>query len=194
MKRIGYPDLTAPRYRKPHTNILTIQYLKKIKEDIPIIAHLSDTKIREIINIFNGEIWNTVIEKRDGVELPEQIGHIFIGTCPQSKKKKVVDFVRTREYMKTIQHRNWESDNYLAKIFFSTFGSKYRFLNHELWGFEPCRKFKRMVSKTYPKKWKLYIEIDPLKKISNIYNNQMYHIKREEDGNKLLENYNEFEL
>jgi hypothetical protein len=194
MKRIGYPDLSLPRYRKPLGNIITKEYLNTLREELPSCSYLSDAELRKIINVFNSEIWNTVIETRDGVELPEQIGHIFIGTCPQNQKKKNVNYIITRQYMKVIQHRNWESDNYLAKIFFSTFGSKYRFLNHELWGFEPCRKFKRTVSKTYPIKWKMYLEIDPLKKISNIYNNQMYHIKREEEGKNMLENYNEFEL
>ena len=194
MKKIGHQDLTLPRYRLPLINILAEGYMSKLREDLPMVAHLSDKEIRKIIYAFNTEICDTIIETRDGVELPEQIGHIFIGTCPQSKKKKNIDYKTTKSYMKVIQHRNWESDNYMAKIFFSTFGSKYRFKNHELWGFEPCRNFKRAVSRTYPTKWKMYLEIDPLKKISNIYNNQMYHIKREEEGNKMLENYNEFEL
>lgn len=193
MKKFGHLNPKLPRYRIPHVNILESAYFRKMKEDMPEIANLSDKEIRKIIATFNSEAWNTVIETRDGVELPEQLGHIFIGTCPQSKNVNV-NYPATKQYMKIVQHRNWESDNYMAKIFFSTFGSKYRYKNHELWGFEPCRKFKRTVGKTYPEKWKMYLEIDPLKKIRNIYQNQMYHITKEEEGNKLLENYNEFEL
>lgn len=194
MKKVGHQNLNAPRYRLPLTNILTTEYYKKMREELPMLASLKDKEIRKVIGTFNDELFNTVIETRDGVELPEQLGHIFIGTCPQSKKKKNINYSITKKYMKVIQHRNWESDNYIAKIFFSTFGSKYRYKNHELWGFEPCRRFKRTVGKTYPEKWKMYLEIDPLKKIRGIYQNQMYHITREEEGNKMLENYNEFEL
>lgn len=193
-RKVGYQDLSLPRYRLKTINLLNKEYCDKMRQDIPAIAHLTEKEIRKIIMVFNQQVCETVIDVRDGVELPEQLGHIFIGTCPQNKERKNLDFIATKKYMKSIQHRNWESDNYVAKIFYSTFGSKYRFSNHELWGFIPCRRFKRTVGKTYPVKWKMYLEIDPLKKISSVYHNQMYHINREEEGVKSLENYNEFEL
>jgi hypothetical protein len=100
----------------------------------------------------------------------------------------------SQEYMQTIQHRNWESDNYLAKIFFTTFGNKFRYKNNELWGFEPHRDFKRTLAKVYPLKWKQYVEVDPHLKISNIYRTKLYNIKKSEEDTESLKSYNEFEF
>ena len=96
--------------------------------------------------------------------------------------------------MQTIQHRNWESDNYLAKIFFTSFASKYRYKNNELWGFEPGRDFKRTVGREYPVKWKMYVEIDPHIKISSLFRSKLYNIERTEQDTEGLKTYNEFEF
>ena len=110
------------------------------------------------------------------------------------KKKKNVDFRATLDYMKVIQHRNWESDQHLAKVFFSTYGTKYRFKNNELWGFVATRDFKRKVGAEYPKKWKQYVEIDPKMKMAGIYRSLEYKAIREEQAKEQIATYNEFEL
>lgn len=193
MKAAKKPDLHAPRFRKTATGIMNAAFIKQLREKVPGCNVLNDKEIKEVINTFNGILWQTAIDVRDGVELPDQLGHIFIGTCPP-KKSKNVDFKLSADYLKVIQHRNWESDNYLAKIFYTTFGSKYRFKHHELWAFNPTRAFKREVGKTYPQKWKQYVMIDPAKKISYIYKANSAQMRAAEQTEISLETYNEFDL
>ena len=160
------PDLNAPRFRKSRCGTMNADFIKKLKEKVPSSSNLSNQQIKLIISKFNENVWKSFIDQRDGVELPEQIGHLFIGTCPPPKKKNI-DFKASEEYVETVQHRNFESDQYLAKIFFTTFGSKYRFKNHDLWAFDATRDFSRTVSATYPENWKKYLQVDPKIKISN---------------------------
>jgi hypothetical protein len=187
------PDVKAPRFRSNTTYTVTLETATQIKKEVFACRSMSLEQIKSILMEYNKEIVDTVINKRDGVEIPMQIGHMFVGTCPMTKRKNV-NFKMSQEYMQTIQHRNWESDNYLAKIFFTTFGNKFRYKNNELWGFEPHRDFKRTLSKVYPVKWKQYVEVDPQLKISNIYRTKLYNIKKSEEDAESLKSYNEFEF
>lgn len=194
MKEAKKPDLKAPRYRKPAPTLLSKEAIAVMREKVPGCNVLSDRQIKDVIYEFNEMVWTTVISERDGVELPNQLGHIFIGTCPAKKKTKNVDFKASADYLKVIQHRNWESDNYLAKIFYTSYGSKYRYRHNDLWAFNPTRKFKRMVGKTYPELWKKYIMVDPKKKISYVYKTTENEIVRNEISSETINEYNEFDL
>jgi hypothetical protein len=193
MKDAKKPNLNAPRFRRSAQGTLNSEFIELLKQKVPSAKDLSADQIKEIIHTFNGNLWMTAIENRDGVEIPEQIGHLFIGTCPP-KRKPNVDFKTSAEYLKVIQHRNWESDQYLAKIFYTTYGTKYRFKNHELWGFVATRAFKRTVGKTYPEKWKQYVEVDPKIKISSMFRTNLNEMKKAEDAEKNITLYNEFDI
>lgn len=194
MDSIRKPDLNAPRFRKKIVNSLNDEFCDNVRRDIFECRSFLNSDIKNIINTFNEIVCETVIEVRDGVDLPAQLGHIFIGTCPPGKKRKNLDMRTSVEYMQKIQHRNWESDQHVAKIFFTTFGNKYRFKNHDLWAFDSTRVFARNVSSTYPQYWKRYIEVDPKIKISNLYKTRTYYIDKAEQEKSLLEEYNEFDL
>jgi len=193
VKQARKPDLTAPRFRLSVYNTVNKDCYEHIRKEVPELKGLSDKQIKSFLTDCNGLIWESVIELRDGIELPEQLGTVFIGTC-QPKVRKNVDFKKTLEYLQVIQHRNWESDNYIAKIFYTNYSSKYRFKHHELWGFTPIRQFKRAVAKTFPENWKRYMQIDHTLKISALYRKQKakeyFKKKTQED----LQTYNELEI
>jgi hypothetical protein len=193
MKAARKPDLHAPRFRKTATGIVNAAFIKQLRAKVPGCNVLSDKQIKEVITTFNGILWQTAIESRDGIELPNRLGHVFIGTCPP-KKSKNVDFKISADYLKVIQHRNWESDNYLAKIFYTTYGSRYRFKHHDLWAFNPTRAFKREVGRTYPDNWKKYVMVDPHKKLSIVYKKEDYKMIRIEEAKANIDQYNEFDL
>jgi len=194
MEPINKPDLNAPRYRKSFHNTFNLEFIKNFRTRFPQYNSLSDKDIKNIIYTFNENVWKTTITNRDGVELPSQIGHIFIGTCPAAKKRYNMDMKTSLDYMLKIKHRNWESDQHVAKIFYTTFGTKYRFRNHELWAFDSARVYSRQVSAEYPEKWKLYVEVDPHRKISTIFRNKNYKRTKEEEEREMLKDYNEFEF
>jgi hypothetical protein len=94
-----------------------------------------------------------------------------------------------------IQHRNWESDNYLAKLFYTNYyDSKYGFKFHEIWAFKGCREFTKEIGKAYPENWKKYIQVDHTLKISKLYNRYMGDRRRDKIDIERLKSYDPLEI
>lgn len=191
-KQCKKPDLNAPRFRPKKLNLTNSDFYKEFVKNNPKYSNLTCEQFKKIIFEFNEKIWRTVIECRDGVELPEQLGYIFIGTCP--RKKNNIDFKKSGLYGIILQNQNWESDSYIAKIFYTNFETKYRFKNHELWGFKGVRDFTRNVGQTYPKEWKKYILVDNLIKISRLFRKEKFKQLKTIETKSLLDNYDEFNM
>lgn len=193
MKEFKSPDLTAPRYRPQVHTIMNKEFFESFKKKHPKYRDLDNVELRKIVKYFNNALYQTVIDTRDGVQLPEQIGWLFIGTC-QSPKKQNIDFVKSKKYGVAVTNKNWETDGKLAKIFFTSYALKHKMKNREFWGFVACREFKRAVAKAYPENWNMYLVVEPTRKIKlNSTRNYLASSakKQETDG---LKHYNEFEL
>ena len=174
------PDLNAPRYTSKSYNLMGRDaFIKNFRKKFPEYKDMSEVQVRSIIKTFNETIVEEVIENRNGVELPEFCGRLFIGSCKR-KKKPNVDFKKTADNNLKIQHRNFESDEFLAKIFYSTYEIKHAYKNHQLYAFKACRNFTRRVGKTYPSKWKLYVLIEPFKKITSVFKQNMKMLERKD--------------
>lgn len=193
VKKFNKPDLNAPRYRPTKLNLSNQDLYRRFIADNPRYSSLTLDQFKEIIKTFNGSIWEHAIDYRDGVELPEQLGYIFIGTCPR-RKKESVNYKKSGLYGQRIENQNWESDNYMAKIFYTNFETKYRFKNHELWGFTAQRDFKRSVAATYPVQWKQYVVVDNKMKISKLFRIHRFKEFKKNETLTLLETYDEFNL
>jgi hypothetical protein len=193
MKEFKKPDLKAPRFRPEVYNVLNKEFFEKFKEKNPKYKNLDNAMLKKIIKTFNQLVYHTVVETRDGVQLPESIGWLFIGTCEQSKKDNI-DFAKSHKYGVKVTNKNWESDGKLAKIFFSNYAPKHKMKNREYWSFNACRDFKRLVAKTYPENWQMYVVADPKTKLEHAYSRLMYKHALEKQTAKALETYNEFEL
>ena len=193
MKDFKKPDVTAPRFRPEVKNVLNKDFYKLFKEKFPKYKHMDDVQIKTIIKKFNQIVHQTVVDTRDGVQLPEQIGWLFIGTCQQSKKENI-DYSKSLKYGVRVTNKNWDSDGKLAKIFFSNHAPKHRIKNREFWSFVACRDFKRLVAKTYPENWQMYIAADPTTKLQWAYSRSVYKEIKAKETAKALQNYNEFDL
>lgn len=191
-KTFKKPDLNAPRFRPKKLNLTNEKFYEQFKKDNPRLKHLTLADFKNIITTFNGKIWEKVVEERDGVQLPEQLGFLFIGTCPG--KKDNIDFDKSGMYGVKLQNRNWESDAYVAKIFYTNYETKYRFRNSELWGFTAIRDFKRTVAKVYPQEWKKYVQVDNMVRVSRLFRTQKYKLYKKEEAEQLIEQYDEFNL
>lgn len=187
------PDLNAPRYRAEAYNMLNKDFFKRFKEAFPKYKHLEEKELRKIVKVFNELVYETVINNRDGVKLPNTIGWLFIGTCISTKKKNI-DFGKSKKYGVTVTNKNWDSDGRLAKIFFSNYAPKYKMKNREYWAFEACRNFKRLVSKTYPENWNMYRTIEPNRRIRSLYTKHTYKEHMQKKTEEALKTYNEFDL
>lgn len=188
------PDLNAPRYRRSRCSMVNDDFMKEFYSKYPKYEGKSSTKeVNKVLSTFNTLLWKDVIKTRDGVELPEGLGIIFVGTC-QPPKKYNPDYNLSKELCSRVRHRNFESDNYLCKIFYSNFANKYRFSFRELWAFNAFRDFSRETSDEYPKNWKMYLQVE-----NHIFINKQYneHFKKafiEKRKAKVSEIYNEFDL
>ena len=79
------PDLNAPRYREKVLSLLNSELIKEFKDKYPIYESIDDLKLKKIIRLYNTKLWEEVIDSREGVELPDSLGYLFIGTCPAAK-------------------------------------------------------------------------------------------------------------
>jgi len=193
MQQFRKPDLSAPRYRVKKKNLITDQYITDLHEKHSNLKKYNKKDIRDIIKNFNGVLWNEIIEHRDGVELPESLGYVFVGSCP-SVKKENIDYAKSIKYGIKVTHKNYDTDGHLGKIFFSNYSAKYKLKDRNIWAFSGSRLFKRAVTKKFKEDWKKYVVIDNTLRISKLY---LYHkSKRYNDkiindpGNK----FNEFNL
>lgn len=205
-KELKKPDLNAPRCRADVHKIIcriknnhSIEYshkfLDEFKKEYPQYATVTNDQVVDILENFHGKLWDHALNNRDGVELPEGLGYIFLGTCASAKKYNT-DFGASIKMGVTVRHRNFESDNCLGKIFYTNFASKYKFKNREMWFFTATRDFKRAVPKVYPQNWKLYVQVESGKNISKYLKtarkNDYYRIL--EKTFTVEESYNEFDL
>jgi hypothetical protein len=191
MKTIKAPDLHAPRLRNKAHGLLNSDTLKEFKKEHKEYKDLDMATFKKIVVTFNEKLWWTVINDRDGVTLPEQLGFLFIGSCETPLVKTNIDFKKSLELGMNITLRNLESDSKLAKIFYTNYGTKYKFLNRDLWKFVAIRQFKRTVAQEYPKRWKQYVEIAQSQKVSSLFKETKpdNFVKMESE---LLEIYDEF--
>jgi hypothetical protein len=164
------PDLNASRFRKKMHNLIDRDFEKRFISKYPQYSKMSGMEMRKIIYAFNNLLKDTVIDYRDGVELPEALGNMFIGSCINTKKVNI-DFTKSIKYGVRVTNNNWATDGRLAKIMFTSCLSKYKYVNRQYWGFTACRLFKRKVSKVYPENWNMYISVDPVKKIKEVCKN-----------------------
>lgn len=192
LKSFKKPDLNAPRFRPKKLNLTNEKFYEQFVKDNPKLSHLSVKDFKTIISTFNGRIWETVINERDGVQLPEQLGFLFIGTCP--RKKDNIDFEKSGQHGVKLQNRNWESDQHIAKIFYTNYETKYRFRNSDLWGFTAVRDFKRTLAKVYPDEWKKYVQVDNMIRVSRLFRTQKFKMIKNDEAEELIEFYDEFNL
>jgi len=193
MKEFNNPDVKGARFRPDVFNVFNPKLVKEFKKRYPKYKDLDYKLLKEVMRKFNNAVFQGVIDTRDGIQLPEQLGWLFIGTCQQSKKTNV-DFAKSKKYGVTITNKNWETDGKLAKIFFTNYAPKHRMRNREYWGFTACRDFKRTVAKTYPEIWNTYIVVDATQRLKLAYSKAVYKEIKLKETTKALENYNEFDL
>ena len=187
------PDVTAPRFRPKAHHLLNKEFFAEFRERYPKYKDLTNKELSAIVNSCNKLFWDTVFDKRDGVQLPDELGYIFVGTCPASKKKNI-DFGKSSKYGYIVTNNNWDTDGKLGKIFYTNYANKYKFINRECWSFNACRTFSRSLAKVYPEQWMMYVAVDPYRKIRKIYQGAKFKDEQAKANQKGLEDYNELEI
>lgn len=162
------PDLKAPRFRPGVLQVLNQPFCRMVRKAHKDLCCLSDADIKAIIRCCGDVVQELVIASRDGVELPEQLGYLFIGSTSATRKGNI-DYKRSIELGKEVRHRNWETDELTGKIFYTNYGAKYRFKFRDVWKFEPVRQFKRAVAAQYPSQYQQYVKVDGKVRVSQLF-------------------------
>jgi len=192
-KATNGPDVKGKRFRPDVHHILGKKFYRAFKQKFPKYKDVDNKDLRKICITFHELFYETVIDNRDGVQLPEGLGNIFIGTC-QSSKKRNINFGKSAKYGVIVTNSNWDTDNKLAKIFYTNYATKYNFLNRECWAFTACRSFKRRVAKTYSTNWPIYIQVEPIKKIRKMFTKAKQKDYFKDVEADKLKTYNEFDI
>jgi len=188
-------DLSAPRFNEKSLSLCNRKTLKHFFKKHPEYANVSPDLLQDIIYTFNGMLYQNVIDNRDGTQLPESLGSIFIGSCKPAKKENL-DKGKSQKYDTRIINRNLDTDGYVAKIFYTNYEEKYKFKHRELWVFKGSRNFTRTVSKAYRVDWPKYIMVEEYRKIASLFRNtKLKDLKARDLPNKpIAEDYNEFDI
>jgi len=162
-------DVTAPRFRAKSTSFHNQKTLNKFKEKYPKYKDLTIKEFKNIISEFNRTMRESVVDSRDGIKLPENLGYVLITKTIVEKGTRNIDYNLSSKYKKVVNHANWDSDNYLAKISYTNYRMKYVFRSRGIWGFTPSSTFKKSVSGTFAENYNRYIELGNKIKLSEIY-------------------------
>lgn len=141
--------------------------MQRFYEKYPEHKDISFDKFKEIIGEFNKNIYMTAISERDGIELPEKLGFIFVGTC-QYPKKQNTNYGKSNISNTRVTNYNFASDGRLCKIFYTNNHNKYNFRFKKVWYFKGGRSFTRTLSQVYRKDWEKYLVVEDYKKISGM--------------------------
>jgi hypothetical protein len=187
------PDLNAPRFRPKCVNLLNRELFEKFLKRFPEHEGMTLQEFKEIIQTFNGSLWQGVIDNRDGVELPEGLGYIFMASCPPAQKTNL-DIGKSLEYGMKAKHNNLNSDSRLLKIFYTNRESKYPFANKQIWAFKGVKQFRQAASAAFREQWQRYIVVDNYKKVSSMF----AQIRKRDfvmtQGRVIPEGYDEFKM
>ena len=194
MSNFRKPDLNAPRYRPECHQIATPKFFEKFKDKYPQYKGLKNTDLKKTIDKCNQKLWETCLDNRDGIELPESLGNILIASCNASKSKRNIDFGKSLKYGTKVMNQNLGADGLLCKIFYTNKQSKYKVIDRQLWQFIACRTFKRTASKVYSENWPMYIKLENSVKISKMYKDIRAKNFAIKSINNALEDYNEFDI
>jgi hypothetical protein len=194
METFQSPDIKAPRFRLTSKSYLNRETFDAFFKKHPEYSSYNMEDVKKIINTFNEMIYKGIIEERDGIELPENLGNVFIGSC-KAPKKQNTDFYKSKVYGTRVINRNLASDGYLAKIFYTNYQNRYKFRNAGLWKLKGCRDFTRLVSSTYKEDWPKYIVIEEYVKISSMLKkHKIKSYAKMKSQEPIPDNYNEFDL
>ena len=192
MREVRKNDLTAPRHRYKAYEVFSKEFYKKMIAKYPILKQYSFGQVQSIVKEFHAITYEQVVTNRDGIELSGNLGHIFIGAC--KKEESIIDHKTSQELGVAVKHKNLSSDDFIAKIFFTTYDScGYKY--NELWGFNGCRLFTRLTSSKFVEYWKRYIQLSKTDKVKQLTKKTKIKVDiRRERAEKLLAIYNEFEF
>tara|TARA_R110000764_G_scaffold20407_2_gene52397 strand:- start:113 stop:562 length:450 start_codon:yes stop_codon:yes gene_type:complete len=108
------------------------------------------TTYMEINRVAGDKIVEELAQGKE-VVLPSRLGTLRLYKHKQSKKKKHVDFKLTKEYGKTIYHKNLKTNGYYFRLHWAKYGQAANFKNKSVWAFSVTRSQQRYKENSFVK-------------------------------------------
>lgn len=144
-------DRTKKRFHVKRLSLIRISEIVKLQNDNPIAKKYSYKVLKKIIRSYNSAIVDEVVKRKDGIELPENLGRIFAGVVEREDNR---NYKLSEELNMKVSHRNWESDGFLLKIYYLPVIRGFK--HSELYGLNPGREIQTTVSHNFSTNWKRY--------------------------------------
>ena len=193
MNAFRAPNVKGPRFKATSYDVLNKETYKKFIEKYPEYANVSEATFRKVIKEFNQSLWRTALDERDGIELPQSMGHLYIASCEASTKENV-DYNKSAKLGFKVFHRNLSTDGKIAKVFYSNHSNRFNFANKNLWAFRAGRIFSRTLTKEYPEKWHTFVLKEKFRKGEVLKKSKRKIYLKEKSKESATEDYNEFNM
>lgn len=180
------------RFRRKYDTLLNGDVLKMFIDKFPEHKSLTIHQFKQIVQTFNRLMADGFIENRNGIELPNRLGFLFIGSCEPASQRPI-NYIASKTNNQRITYGNWDTDNLLMKIFYTNH-LKQVFKNGNLWSFRATREVRKRASAYYIKNWQKYPLIAKNQKVSNVFTD--IDKKRKEANFKRVvpQDYDEFKM
>jgi hypothetical protein len=186
------PNIKGPRFRKYFKNVLTKSLYDQFIKTHPKHSNITFEAFDKIIDTTVTKMWKVTLDERDGIELPMG-GSVFIGST-KIKVKNNYDIQASIKANAPIKHRNYDTDGFVAKIYYSPHLARISGRDRSIWSFKGARDYKRTVSKVYPTNWKKFIVVADIYTVVSEYQRLRARNYFTESTERAVQTYNEFDL
>lgn len=166
-------------------------YFKQLKAQYPELKQYTNGEIRRHIIAYNKCIADTICTHRDGVELPEHMGTVFVGAL--KSKNPPIDWTATEKTGKIIYQNSLKSMGYSFIIFYVHSLEKYNFANRGIWKITCTETVTSKVGAAFNKNWKNFISIPSRQHVEGFIKNYWNKYRANKKHKEELKSYNEFE-
>ena len=174
------------------------EFYKELKEKHPNLQQYRDQEILKCIEGFNKLITDTIIDYRDGVQLPANMGLLMV--CTMGKRTNSIDHKKSAELGVEVHMQNYHSDGYGGGVYYSTCMPKenqtkkvHMYRNCQYWTMHPSAALKKQIQKAYLEDWKKYHMVPKSRRyedmVEDSYQKQM---KNKQDVKQIKDTYDEF--
>ena len=189
------PDKKAPRFKQTHLDLIDHEFIKEFLAEHPQYADKPEIQgllpFKNLIKSFNHRLWKHVIDNRDGIDLPERLGVIFIGG--KTSVYTPVDYGESIKHQTEVLMHNFESNGIIGKIFYSRHSRNHGMTVKTMWVYKPCRAFTIGVKDAFKNGLsRRYRRVENKKQLMYLFEERVRN-RNKQEGYGMLENYNEFE-
>lgn len=144
-----------------------------------------------VIKEFHKDLMKAVATERYGVELPLNMGKLFVISY---KSRPYTNFIKFSKEGELSKFTNNHTDGHTCKIVYQNSDRKYQLKDKKIWDFEVCTEFRKIVSKEFAKDYTRYIFSPNRVKINNNNLKNIYKQHEDKKIEKFLLTYDEFKM